>query len=154
MATNANPYDLSPELMLMAHQLAAKHRTPKSDIVHPKVFVPDGKGGVDEFMTARLRDFEGEDRPYVPYCLVGPSCGRLHRVQFGFECPMCGNKTNWDLTHWNGNKDVKFDGEPPAVRCPPPPPPPKPLSPREQRAKWNAEVEAKRRLKAARKASK
>lgn len=102
---------LSPQLMRMAHQLAERHRIPESDIVHPKVFVPGTEeGGVDTFMTAKLREPH-----YVPYCLVGQDCARTRRKSWGFECPRCGNRMNWDLTHYNGNINVKYDGPPPVL---------------------------------------
>lgn len=87
----------------LAEQLAAKHRIPKSGIVHPKVVIPG-----DEFMAAKLQEPD-----YVPYCF-GADCGRTRRTVYGFRCPTCGNQTNYDLTHYDGNKNVQYDGPPPA----------------------------------------
>lgn len=118
---------LSPQLMAMAHQLAERHRIPESPHIHPRVFVPDRDGGVDEFMTAKLREPH-----YVPYCLVGIDCARTRRYPWGFECPRCGNRMNWDLTHYNGNINVKYDGPPPVLGI----------------KEWNEALAAKKQAKA------
>ncbi|KAF1046357.1 MAG: hypothetical protein GAK35_01042 [Herbaspirillum frisingense] len=90
-----------PRLAAFAEILAARHRIPKATVAHPAgVIVPD-----DEFMTEKLRDPD-----YVPYCMMSGPCGRVRRTTFGFECPTCGNKTNFDLTHYNGNVDVQYEG--------------------------------------------
>lgn len=88
----------------LAAECAARHRIPKSTVTHPAVIVPG-----DEFMTEKLRDPD-----YVPYCLVKSECGRVRRTVFGFECPTCGNRMNYDLTHYDGNKNVQYTGEAPA----------------------------------------
>jgi predicted RNA-binding Zn-ribbon protein involved in translation (DUF1610 family) len=90
------------EIQAMARQLAARHAIPKSGIKHPPVVVIRN-GEVDEFMTAKLRE---ED--YVPYCLIKPECARVRRKAWGFECPNCGNKMNWDLKHYDGNQNVVY----------------------------------------------
>lgn len=120
---------LSPELMAMAARLAERHRIPETDIVHPKVFVPDHKGGVNEFMTAKLREPH-----YVPYCLIGRDCARVRRTEWGFQCPYCGNKMNFDLSHYDGNANVKYDGPAPV------------LTPKQ----WNEQVTAKKQARAQR----
>jgi hypothetical protein len=122
------------EIAAIAARLAEKHRIPHSDVVHPKVFVPDGKGGIDEWMTAKLRSQDEGEGPYVPYCLVGADCGRVRRKTWGFQCPTCGNKMNWDLSHYDGNVNVKFDGPPPVLSI----------------KDWNAQVEARKAAKKAR----
>lgn len=88
---------------MMAERLAARHRIPKAEFQHPAVVVQG-----DDFMTEKLQDPD-----YVPYCLVQSECGRVRRTAYGFECPNCGNKMNYDLTHYDGNKSVKYAGEPP-----------------------------------------
>ena len=86
---------------LMAAQVSSRHNSPKATVAHPKgVIVPN-----DQLVTENIRDPD-----YTPYC--GPCVTpvqRLHRVADGFVCPNCGNKTNWDLTPFNGNVDVKYD---------------------------------------------
>lgn len=105
----------------LARECAARHRIPKAEFTHPAVIVPG-----DEFMTNKLRDPD-----YVPYCF-GTHCGRTRRTEYGFKCPTCGNKMNYDLTHYNGNANVQYVGA-------------APVPTKEQ---WNAAVEAR---KAARK---
>ena len=83
---------------MLVEQLAARHRIPTAEHKHPAVVVQG-----DAFMTEKLRDPD-----YVPYCLVRTECGRVRRVADGFECPTCGNKMNYDLTHFNGNKNVQY----------------------------------------------
>lgn len=85
---------------MLAARLAARHVIPKSTVTHPAGVIVQG----DAFMTDKLRDPD-----YVPYCLVGRDCARVRRTEFGFECPYCGNKMNFDLTHYNGNVDVQFE---------------------------------------------
>ena len=97
--------DLTPAERLFAAQAAERHRIPKSQYTHPAVIV---KG--DEFMTEKLRDPD-----YVPYCGPCSPMQRLRRTGYGFECPTCGNKANYDLTRYDGNKHVKYVGEPPAI---------------------------------------
>lgn len=89
------------EFQRLATQLAAKHRIPKTDVVHPHL--------KDDAMLKQKQD----DPNYVPYCF-GTDCGRTRRTRFGFQCPTCGNKMNYDLTHYDGNKNVQYEGEPPA----------------------------------------
>jgi hypothetical protein len=95
---------LSPEMLRLAEQCAARHRIPKAEFAHPGVIVPG-----DEFMTEKLKDPD-----YVPYCF-GTDCGRTRRTAYGFKCPTCGNQMNYDLTHYDGNKNVQYDGEPPSA---------------------------------------
>ena len=112
-------------LELLAEQCAARHRMPKSTVTHPPgVIVPD-----DPFMTEKLADPD-----YVPYCLVGRSCARVRRTSFGFQCPVCGNKMNYDLTHYDGNVSVKYNGAAPAMTV----------------AQWNDAVAARKATRAAR----
>lgn len=110
----------------MAERLARKHVIPESSIVHPKVKIMNSDGTVDEFMTAKLREPH-----YVPYCLKTVDCGRVRRREWGFECPTCCNKMNYDLTHFDGNQNVVYDG-------------PAPVPSREV---WNAQVEARKRAR-------
>jgi hypothetical protein len=84
---------------LWAAMLAAKHHTPKATVQHPKGVIVPG----DEFMTGKLKDPD-----YVPYCMMHSACGRVRRTEFGFQCPTCGNKMNYDLTHYDGNANVQF----------------------------------------------
>jgi len=87
---------------MLAEEAAARHRTPKAEFDHPKgVIVP-----FSELLTENIRD-----RDYVPYCGPCDPMQRERRVADGFQCPTCGNKTNWDLTPFNGNVDVQFDPE-------------------------------------------
>lgn len=116
--------DLTPAEHLLAEQLAARHRIPKATVTHPAVIVPG-----DEFMTEKLKDPD-----YVPYCF-GDGCGRTRRTWFGFQCPTCGNKMNYDLTHFNGNINVQYVEQAPTLT----------------REQWNAQVDAR---KAAKKAAK
>jgi predicted RNA-binding Zn-ribbon protein involved in translation (DUF1610 family) len=96
--------DLTPAERMFAEQAAARHRIPKATVTHPAVIVPG-----DEFMTEKLRDPD-----YVPYCGPCVPMQRVRRTVFGFECPACGNKANYDLTCYDGNKHVQYAGEPPA----------------------------------------
>lgn len=125
-------------MRLMALRLAEKHREPNEVVPHPKVFVMNGDGTVDTFMTDKLRD-----DVYVPYCLKKSECGRVRRREWGFQCSCCGNKMNWDLSHYDGNVNVKFDG----------PPPPKKAQPSKKVPSikdWNARVEARKHARAIR----
>lgn len=90
------------QIRLMAAELAARHRIPKSTVTHPKGVIVQG----DEFMSGKLRDPD-----YVPYCTPCTPMQRLRRVEDGFICPACGNKANWDLTKFNENIDVQFEAE-------------------------------------------
>lgn len=109
---------------LLAAECAARHHTPKATVTHPAgVIVPD-----DEFMTDKLTDPD-----YVPYCMVGARCGRVRRTEFGFQCPTCGNKMNYDLSHYNGNINVQYSGGAPALTV----------------EQWNDAVEAKKQAKLA-----
>lgn len=89
-------------LRAMVSEVVARHMTPKATVTHPAGVIVPG----DEFMTEKLKDPD-----YVPYCLVRQSCGRTRRVADGFKCPTCGNHTNYDLTHFNGNVDVQYSTE-------------------------------------------
>lgn len=83
----------------MAEDAAARHRIPKSTVEHPKNVIVPG----DPFMTEKLKDPD-----YVPYCGPCMPMQRIRRVADGFVCPGCGNKSNFDLTKFNGNVDVKY----------------------------------------------
>lgn len=98
---------LTPEMEALAHRLAAKHREPNIVLPHPKVVIKNHDGSHDTFMMEKLSDDK-----YVPYCF-GRDCGRTRRTEYGFCCPTCGNKMNYDLTHYNGNANVEYVGEPP-----------------------------------------
>ncbi len=80
--------------------LVARHEIPKATVQHPAGVIVPG----DDFMTAKLREPD-----YVPYCLVHSVCGRVRRTVDGFQCPTCGNKMNYDLTHFNGNVNVRYE---------------------------------------------
>jgi hypothetical protein len=82
--------------------LISRHNIPTATVDHPKGVIVPG----DDFMTKKLKD-----RDYVPYCSIKAECGRVRRVADGFECPYCGNKMNYDLTHFNGNVDVKYESK-------------------------------------------
>lgn len=158
---------LSPELEALARRLAAKHAIPESPHKHPKVIVYNHDGTVDTFMTDKLRN--SDDGHYVPYCLVGTNCGRVRKTEWGFECPACGNRMNYDLSHYDGNKNVQYDGPPPdpavataGMKVPGEywkfsrdPDPAKVAQHRlahADREAWNAQVEAKKKAKAQRRA--
>lgn len=90
-------------LRAMSGNLAARHAIPAATVAHPTgVVVPD-----DAFMTMKLRD-----PSYVPYCVKHSACGRVRRTDFGFQCPTCGNRMNYDLTHFNGNVNVQYEQAP------------------------------------------
>jgi hypothetical protein len=99
----------TPQLEALARRLAEKHRIPETDIVHPTVIFKNNDGTTDEFMMRKMR----EEPNYVPYCLVGIECGRVRRRVWGFECPTCGNKMNYDFTRYDGNRNVEYVSEPP-----------------------------------------
>jgi hypothetical protein len=87
---------------MLAEQCAARHRTPKATVTHPKgVIVPDST-----LLTENIRDPD-----YVPYCGPCDPMQRMRRNETGFYCPTCLCKTNWDLTKFNDNVDVQFDPE-------------------------------------------
>lgn len=104
----------------LAAECAARHHTPKATVTHPEVVVPG-----DPFMTMKLKDPD-----YVPYCM-GAGCGRTRRTAFGFQCPTCGNKANFDLTRYDGNRNVQYVGAAPALSV----------------KEWNAQVDARRAAK-------
>lgn len=112
----------------LAAECAARHHIPKSTVEHPAGVIVPG----DEFMTKKLRDPD-----YVPYCF-GSGCGRTRRTEFGFQCPTCGNKMNYDLTHYNGNVDVQYAGAAPVLSI----------------EQWNAGVAARKAARAERRAMK
>ena len=86
--------------VLRTGRLAARHYVSSAPVEHPKgVIVPN-----DPFMTQKLRE-----PGYAPYCLQHDACGRVQRTEFGFQCPCCGNRMNYDLTHYNGNVDVQYE---------------------------------------------
>lgn len=106
-------------------ECAARHHIPRATVTHPAgVIVPN-----DAFMTDKLRDPD-----YVPYCM-GIDCGRTRRVVDGFRCPTCGNKMNFDLTHFNGNIDVQYEGAAPVLTI----------------QQWNDRVDARKAARAAKK---
>lgn len=93
---------LTPFELAMAYELAARHRIPVATVDHPKGVIVPG----NEFMTEKLKD-----RDYVPYCMRCSPFIRLRRTSWGFECPTCKNKANYDLTTFNDNKDVQYEKE-------------------------------------------
>lgn len=103
-----------------AEQAAARYRIPKSTVTHPAGVIVPG----DPFMTEKLQDPD-----YVPYCGPCVPMQRVRRTEYGFRCPSCGNKSNYDLTRYNGNVAVQYEDQP--------------LS----RAAWNAEVDRKKAMK-------
>lgn len=120
------------QIQMLAAQLAEKHREPNEIVPHPKVVIRNHDGSADTFMMDKLRDDK-----YVPYCF-GNGCGRTRRKPWGFQCPTCGNKMNWDLRHYDGNQGVEFDGPPPVLSI----------------KDWNAQVEARKQAKKAANAAK
>lgn len=88
------------EASRLQEMAAARHRTPKTTVAHPKGVIVKN----DPFMTEKLQDPD-----YVPYCGPCEPMQRLRRVEDGFVCPSCGNKSNWDLSKFNGNVDVTYD---------------------------------------------
>lgn len=117
-------------IQMMANRLAERHREPNEVVPHPKVVIRNGDGTLDQFMMDKLADHK-----YVPYCF-GTTCGRTRRKLWGFQCPTCGNKMNYDLTHFDGNLNVEYVDPPPVL----------------SRSAWNEQVEARKRLKTERKA--
>jgi hypothetical protein len=97
--------DLTLAERAFAADCAERHRIPKATVTHPPIIVPG-----DPFMTEKLRDPD-----YVPYCGPCVPMQRLRRVADGFECPTCGNKMNYDLTHFNGNVNVQYEGAAPTL---------------------------------------
>jgi hypothetical protein len=87
---------------MLAEQCAARHRTPKATVTHPKGVIVPGS----TLLTENIRDPD-----YVPYCGPCDPMQRMRRNETGFYCPTCLNKTNWDLSKFNGNADVQFDPE-------------------------------------------
>jgi hypothetical protein len=112
----------------LAMELAVRHRIPKSTVRHPAGVIVPG----DRFMTGKLRDPD-----YVPYCM-GDGCGRTRRVVEGFECPSCGNRMNFDLTHYDGNISVQYEGDAPVLTV----------------QQWNARVDARKAARSAQRGSK
>jgi predicted RNA-binding Zn-ribbon protein involved in translation (DUF1610 family) len=123
--------DLTPSERLFAAQAAERHRIPKATATHPAVIVPG-----DEFMTEKLREPD-----YVPYCGPCMPMQRVRRTAYGFQCPICGTKMNYNLTHYDGNKGVIYtNGTTVAAEY-------RSLSITE----WNAQVEARKAARRARK---
>ena len=91
---------ISSGLLSRATTLTTRHRFSSVSVTHPQGVVVPG----DAFMTGKLRE-----PGYAPYCLKRTKCGRVQRTDFGFECPSCGNRMNYDLTHYNGNVDVQYE---------------------------------------------
>lgn len=89
---------LGPHMQLFALECIKRNEIPKATVAHPEGVIVPG----DEFMTGKLKDPD-----YVPYCF-GTHCGRVRRVEDGFLCPTCGNKMNYDLTHFDGNVNVQY----------------------------------------------
>lgn len=83
----------------MAMELAARHRIPKATVTHPQGVIVPGNA----LLTENIKDVD-----YVPYCGPCMPCQRIRRVKDGFICPTCGFKSNWDLTPFDGNVNVKF----------------------------------------------
>lgn len=125
------------QIQALAAQLAEKHRIPVTSIRHPWVKLIKNDGTEDTWMQEKLR--HSDDGNYVPYCLMGISCGRAHKTDYGFRCPTCGNKMNYDLTHYDGNKNVVYEPG---------------HEPRWTVAQWNERVEAKKRAREERRAQK
>jgi hypothetical protein len=88
---------------MLAEECAARHHTPKSTVTHPKGVIVPG----DPFMTGKLKDPD-----YVPYCGSCTLCYRMRRTEYGFTCPNCHKKTNFDLTKFNDNVDVRYEDHP------------------------------------------
>lgn len=86
----------------LMEECAARHRTPKATVTHPKGVIVPG----DPFMTDKIKDPD-----YVPYCMRCTLAYRVRRVADGFQCPNCGNKSNFDLTKFNGNINVQYEPE-------------------------------------------
>jgi hypothetical protein len=104
----------------MALECAARHHSPPSTVKHPAgVIVPD-----NPFMTEKIQDPD-----YVPYCGHCSLMQRIRRTEYGFRCPGCGDKSNFDLTKFNGNVAVSYVGQPLSIGA------------------WNAEVDRKKALK-------
>jgi hypothetical protein len=101
----------------MANDCAARHHTPKSTVIHPSGVIVPG----DPHMTDKIKEPD-----YVPYCGPCNPMQRLRRTAYGFACPSCGQKSNYDLTPYNGNLAVQYEGQPLSI------------------AAWNAEVERKK----------
>jgi hypothetical protein len=80
--------------------LASRHHISSTRVEHPQGVIVPG----DAFMTMKLRE-----PGYAPYCIKRAACGRVQRTEFGFQCPSCGNRMNYDLTHYNGNVDVQYE---------------------------------------------
>lgn len=113
------------QFQLLVAECSARHHIPKSTVSHPPgVIVPD-----DPFMTDKLTDPD-----YVPYCMVGSACARVRRKSFGFECPVCGNRMNYDLSHYDGNVNVKYSGAAPVMTI----------------AQWNEAVASRKAARAGR----
>lgn len=113
----------------LAAECAARHRIMKATVRHPAGVIVQG----DPFMTKKLRDPD-----YVPYCGPCTPMQRLRRVTNGFECPACGNKSNFDLTPYNSNINVQYEGAPPALSI----------------EQWNAGVDARKAARATWRAAK
>jgi hypothetical protein len=114
----------------MAARLAEKHKIPVTDIRHPWVKLIQPDGTEDTWMQDKLR--YSDDGNYVPYCLRGTGCGRLHKTEYGFKCPTCGNKANYDLTRYNGNLNVVYEpGHEPKLTI----------------QQWNEQVEARKKAR-------
>jgi hypothetical protein len=93
---------ISPGFLSRATTSAHRHRS-SGPVNHPPGVIVQG----DAFMTTKLRE-----PGYAPYCLKRTQCGRVQRTDFGFECPSCGNRMNYDLTHYNGNVGVQYEPAP------------------------------------------
>jgi hypothetical protein len=83
--------------------MPTRHRFSSVPVTHPQGVIVPG----DAFMTKKLHE-----PGYAPYCLKHTKCGRVQRTDFGFECPSCGNRMNFDLSHYNGNVDVQYEPAP------------------------------------------
>lgn len=117
-----------PHVKKLITDLAARHNIPETNIRHPEGVIVPG----DEFMTIKLAG----DTNYVPYCMKHAECCRVRRTEYGFECPTCKNKMNYDLTHYDGNINVQYSGNRPVISI----------------DQWNHGVEARKLEKTKRKA--
>lgn len=119
------------QMRIMAAEAAERHRTPETNVRHPPgVIVPN-----DKLLTSNIKDPN-----YVPYCGPCVPFQRLRRIPEGFICPTCRNKSNWDLTKFDGNQNVQYEEGY--------------TTPVSDIKTWNANVEARRQQRLERRLSK
>lgn len=118
--------EMTPFERRLAEECAARHRIPKSTVAHPTGVIVQG----DDFMTEKLQDPD-----YVPYCGPCDPMQRIRRTSFGFECPRCHRKSNYDLTPYDGNMNVQYKGQHPVLT----------------KDQWNEQVDARKAAKSAKK---